>query len=344
MNKPKLQHIQSGGRRIDFYAELGRYFSADGQLKSAEFRGFLRETLLERLAEAPTNADKNDLVGRWLSAHLEEVLVYLEERGLERAAIDLFDAALEESAALEITSVTLSPERLRRTLAGHRSLEDVSEKKRRRDPNAKRRLIFDAALKVFAEHGFHNATMDEIAQVSQVAKGTLYRYFSSKEDLLEQLLRATGRELVVRFSEAFGAEGDILQQIEKFIRSWLIFIEENHVLYRLVQIEGLNAPIGRQTMIYEYLLDDFPLVKERFAALDKTHALKTPTFHTAAYGVLGFIDGVVRKWFRSGMAYPLQEDLPVILEVLFNGFVRDGSQSRRFYVPPEQEETNNADS
>ena len=59
--------------------------------------------------------------------------------------------------------------------------------------------------------------------------------------------------------------------------------------------------------------------------------------------MLGFIDGVVRKWFRSGMSYSLQDELPVILEVLFNGFVRDASQSRRFYVPPEQQ-NNNADS
>lgn len=343
MKKPTIQHIQSGGRRIDFYAELGRYFSAEGQLKSDEFRGFLRDTLQARLTAASADPDKNELVGRWLSSHLEEVLAYLEERGLDAAAVDLLDAALDESAALGITSVTLSPERLRKTLAGHRTVDDAPEKKRRRDPNAKRRQIFDAALKIFSEQGFHNATMDEIALTSKVAKGTLYRYFSSKEDLLEQLLRATGRELVVRFSEAFGAEGDILEQIEKFIRSWLMFIEENHVLYRLVQIEGLNAPMGRQTMIYEYLIDDFPLVKERFAALDKTHALKTPNFHTAAYGVLGFIDGVVRKWFRSGMDYPLQDDLPVILEVLFNGFVRDASQSRRFYVPPEQKNNTDVD-
>ena len=300
MSKPTIKHIQSGGRRIDFYAELGRYFTADGQLKGDAFRAFLRETLQQRLSESTDTEDANMAVGQWLSSHLEEVLGYLEERGLDRAAVDLFNAALEESESLGITTVTLSPERLRRTLASQRTVDEVQEKKRKRDPNLKRKKIFEAALQVFAERGFHNATMDEIAQASQVAKGTLYRYFSSKEDLLEQLLRTTSRELVVRFAEAFGTEGDILQQIETFIRSWLVFIEENHVLYRLVQVEGLNAPSGRQTMIYEYLLDDFPLVKERFAALDKTQALKTPNFHTAAYGVLGFIDGVVRKWYRSG--------------------------------------------
>ncbi len=341
MNNKKLRHIQSGGRRIAFYAELGRYFTADGQLKGDVFRVFLRETLQARLNASKHDAhapEKADAVGMWLSSHLEEVLSYLDERGLETAALDLLDTALDESAALGITTVALSPERLRRTLANRRVSEESPGEKRRRDPNAKRVKIFDAALRVFGERGFYNATMDDIAQASQVAKGTLYRYFRSKDDLLEQLLRATSRELMLRFSEAFGGDGDILEQIETFIRLWVAFIEENHVLYRLIQMEGLSASSGRQTMVYEYLLDDFPMVKERFAALDQSHALKTPNFHTVAYGVLGFIDGVARKWFRAGMTYSLQEEVPIILEVLFNGFVRNAAQSRQFYVPPEQKE------
>ncbi|HDP34137.1 MAG TPA: TetR/AcrR family transcriptional regulator [Candidatus Hydrogenedentes bacterium] len=332
--------IQSGGRRIDFYAELGRYFTVDGQLDREAFRSFLHETLHSRLAKAEAqHADPKatETVGRWLSSHLEEVLLYLEERGLQEAALHLFETSLEESAALGIGAVSLSPELLRRTLASRQGVTENTERKRRGDPSAKRQRIFDAALAVFSERGFHNATMDEIAVASRVAKGTLYCYFRSKDDLLAELLRATSRELVKRFSEAFGEDGDILEQIETFIRSWLSFIEENHVLYRLIQIEGLSAPEGRQTMIYEYLLDDFPMAKERFAALNGSRALKTPNFHTAAYGVLGFIDGVARKWFRAGMTYPLQDEIPVILEVLFNGIVRESAKSRTFYAPPEEQ-------
>ncbi len=89
-------------------------------------------------------------------------------------------------------------------------------------------------------------------------------------------------------------------------------------------------------MIYEYLLADFPMAKERFAALDATQVLKTANFHTVAYGVLGFIDGVAQKWFRSNREYPLRAELPIILEMLFNGIVRDPSRTRSFYVPPEE--------
>ena len=339
--KDETHYIKTGGRRIALYAELGRYFAPDGQFCAAEFRAFIKEALDRQMAQARAahgDDQAGDAVSRWLSSHIEDVLAYLLDRGLDRAAYALFEAALEEAATCGNLSITLPPDRMRWILAASRSDEPVAGSVRRRDPVGKRQKIFDAALAVFAEQGFHTATMDDIAKASHVAKGTLYRYFSSKEELLEQLLRSTGQALAARFAEAFGREGDILEQIENFVILWLAFIEENHTLYRLVQAEGLNAPVGRQTILYEYLLDDFPMVKERIAALDTSGILKTPNFYSVAYGVLGFIDGVVRKWFRSGMEYPLQEELPVILEVLFNGFVHESAQSRTFYRAPEESE------
>ncbi len=46
-------------------------------------------------------------------------------------------------------------------------------------------LIISSALQVFAEHGVNNASMNNIAQEMGVAKGTLYRYFGSKEELIK---------------------------------------------------------------------------------------------------------------------------------------------------------------
>jgi len=57
-------------------------------------------------------------------------------------------------------------------------------------PSTKRRQILAAALQVFAEKGFHNAKIEEIAQVAQVGKGTVYEYFQSKNQLFQEMLIA----------------------------------------------------------------------------------------------------------------------------------------------------------
>jgi len=53
---------------------------------------------------------------------------------------------------------------------------------------ARRDLILDAALRVFGQTGFAQATMDQVAAAAELSKATLYLYFSSKDALLESLL------------------------------------------------------------------------------------------------------------------------------------------------------------
>jgi len=53
----------------------------------------------------------------------------------------------------------------------------------------KRQQLLDAAMQVFAEKGFHNAKIEEIAQLAQIGKGTVYEYFSSKNQLFQETLK-----------------------------------------------------------------------------------------------------------------------------------------------------------
>lgn len=55
-------------------------------------------------------------------------------------------------------------------------------------PDDKRAVILEAALRVFAENGFHTSTVDQVAEAAGVAKGTVYLYFRSKNELLDELV------------------------------------------------------------------------------------------------------------------------------------------------------------
>jgi len=56
-----------------------------------------------------------------------------------------------------------------------------------RDPEQKREAILDAALALFADRGFHGTAIPEIAERAKVSAGTIYRYFASKEALVNAL-------------------------------------------------------------------------------------------------------------------------------------------------------------
>lgn len=53
----------------------------------------------------------------------------------------------------------------------------------------KRQQILKAAVKVFSQKGFHEAKVDEIAQLADVGKGTVYEYFASKTELFQEMFK-----------------------------------------------------------------------------------------------------------------------------------------------------------
>jgi len=81
------------------------------------------------------------------------------------------------------------------------------------DGGAKRRQIMEGARTVFLSAGFDGASMNDIARVAGVSKGTLYVYFSSKEQLFEALIREERRQQAERlcdFSHNPGEARDVL--------------------------------------------------------------------------------------------------------------------------------------
>ena len=63
----------------------------------------------------------------------------------------------------------------------------------------KRRLILDAAVRVFARNGYHSSRVGDIAEEAGIAHGLLYHYFPSKEEVLATVFRENWSELLARF-------------------------------------------------------------------------------------------------------------------------------------------------
>ena len=88
----------------------------------------------------------------------------------------------------------------------------------------KRRLILDAAVRVFARNGYHTSRVGDIAEEAGIAHGLLYHYFASKEEVLATVFRENWAELLDAFHrvEASGEPPEEqLRGIAKILlRSW----------------------------------------------------------------------------------------------------------------------------
>ena len=88
----------------------------------------------------------------------------------------------------------------------------------------KRTRILDAAIRVFAQHGYHEARVGDIAEDAGVAHGLLYHYFASKDDVLRTIFVENWGQLIARFRVVELSNepaGEKLEGIAKILlRTW----------------------------------------------------------------------------------------------------------------------------
>lgn len=78
----------------------------------------------------------------------------------------------------------------------------ATQERRQQERAHRKQEILRAARSVFAQHGFRRATVDEIARRAEIAKGTVYLYFESKEAILAELVLLALAELSARLEDA----------------------------------------------------------------------------------------------------------------------------------------------
>lgn len=91
----------------------------------------------------------------------------------------------------------------------------------------KREKIIAAAARFFGEKGYHNTTTAEVAEAAGVAAGTIYIYFSSKEDLLVAVFEEFLEKHMVRLREGVETEVGPEAKLRRLIVLGLALMEEN---------------------------------------------------------------------------------------------------------------------
>ncbi|HEX6699226.1 MAG TPA: TetR/AcrR family transcriptional regulator [Gaiellaceae bacterium] len=127
-------------------------------------------------------------------------------------------------------------------------------------PEDKRRLILDAAVRVFAREGYHDARVGDISKEAGVAYGLVYHYFTSKEAVLEAVFRETWGLMLTAIrgvEERGGPAPDQLRRVCAIVlRSW----RDDPDLVRVLVREVARSPqIQRE-------IDE---IEQAFAALER---------------------------------------------------------------------------
>src|ERR1051325_8483224 len=114
--------------------------------------------------------------------------------------------------------------------------------RRERDRLQRRTDILHAAESVFADKGYHEASIEEIARVAEYGTGTVYLYFKDKETLYLELVEEKFREMIRRVLESVADQENPIEGLRRLIRARMEFFNQNRAFFRIYM--GVRTELG----------------------------------------------------------------------------------------------------
>lgn len=100
-------------------------------------------------------------------------------------------------------------------------------------PEEKRKRILDAATTEFAEYGFENTSIQQIAKKAEISVGSVYKYFENKEELFSMVVKESLSSLEELLLHHSSSDEDVIVKAEKVLKELLRFSKKHPQLIKL---------------------------------------------------------------------------------------------------------------
>ena len=187
----------------------------------------------------------------------------------------------------------------------------------------KRDAILRAAIDVFAERGFFNAQVADVARAAGVAAGTVYLYFRSKDDLLVQLFERTTQEAFAEARAAAAEVRDPAERLRLFARLHLARLGRDRNLAIVFQVELRQSVKFMERLSSTLLRDYLGHIRSAFADGQAAGVFRddfNPT--SAAKMFFGALDEMATNWILSKRRYSLEADADSVVDLFLRGASR----------------------
>ncbi len=181
----------------------------------------------------------------------------------------------------------------------------------------KRRLILDAAVRVFARQGFHTCRVSDIADEAGVAYGLVYHYFQSKEAILDTVFLERWNLMLATIAEAQASEAAPREQLRRIASFIVDSYRRDPDVMKVIVVEVTRAAntfgrthVQRIMQAYEGIAEIVTQAQQAGVFRREVDAL------FAAQAFYGLVEQVLTQWIFSGEEIPEREFEHVKVEIV----------------------------
>jgi TetR/AcrR family fatty acid metabolism transcriptional regulator len=187
----------------------------------------------------------------------------------------------------------------------------------------KRDLILRAATKVFAQNGYFQSQVADVARVAGVAAGTVYLYFKSKDDLLVSIFERSMNDVLAEGRKAIAGVADPAARLGKLAHLHLGRLGRDKDLAVVFQVELRQSVKFMERFSETFLQDYFKLIRQAIADGQQGGAFRKDISATTATKIFfGALDEMATNWVLSRRKYDLNAEADAVVDLFINGVKR----------------------
>jgi TetR/AcrR family transcriptional regulator, fatty acid metabolism regulator protein len=187
---------------------------------------------------------------------------------------------------------------------------------------SKRERILRAAVNVFAQNGYFNAKVTEIAKAAGVADGTIYLYFDGKEDLLITIFREYTRNYLAQLEKKLAGISRPEERIRVAIGHHLETLGHDRALAVVSQVE-LRHSLKFMSLLSQQEVADYLNMLRKIVEHGQAEGVFRRNLHPqfVAKSVFGILDEMVTSWILSEKEYELSEQADQVADLVLAGLL-----------------------
>lgn len=166
----------------------------------------------------------------------------------------------------------------------------------------RRHQILEVSLTAFSARGYHNTSMNDIAESMSLTKPVLYQYFDSKRSLYLELLRHVGAQLVGEVTSAVSGTSDPREQTERGMVAYFTWVHNNREAFALLFESSARVDEEFADIVSEFE-DAAARAIAPFIAVDASE----DNLYTFAIGLVGMAEAVSRQVIHHGRTFQPEE-------------------------------------
>ncbi|OLN23809.1 TetR family transcriptional regulator [Domibacillus antri] len=186
----------------------------------------------------------------------------------------------------------------------------------------RKKLIIEAATKSFTLFGYKATTMDQVAKLANVGKGTIYTFFKNKEELFEEIMTTLIQEMKQAAESVIDEKHSFHDNVQRALFEILQFRTKHQLAVKLFQEEkemGTPAVIDAVKKMEEAIVRY--IANQVSAAIDRNE-IKPCDPEAAAFIMLKLYVALVVDWERRGKALSKQEITRLFELYVFEGLAK----------------------